>query len=98
MEHDRRSFLKTTGLAGAAAVTGATALAATPAQMAAAATTATEPRELPKGFSFATLRRADGLGLGVRTDRGILDVAAAEKDFHENAPTTITAVFRGQGD
>jgi len=100
MEHDRRSFLKTTGLAGAAAVTGATALAATPAQaqMAAAATTATEPRELPKGFSFATLRRADGLGLGVRTDRGILDVAAAEKDFHENAPTTITAVFKGQGD
>src|SRR5262245_54002812 len=43
MEHDRRSFLKTTGLAGAAAVTGATALAATPAEaQMAAASTATE--------------------------------------------------------
>ena len=99
MEHDRRSFLKTTGLAGAAAFTGATALATTPAQaQMAAAAAATEPRELAKGFTFATLRRADGLGLGVRTDRGILDVAAAEKDFNENAPTTITAVFKGQGD
>ena len=100
MEHDRRTFLKTTGLAGAAAVTGATTFAATPAQaqMGAAAAAATEPRDLPKGFTFATLRRADGLGLGVRTDHGILDAAAAEKDFHENAPTTINAVLTGQGD
>jgi 2-keto-4-pentenoate hydratase/2-oxohepta-3-ene-1,7-dioic acid hydratase in catechol pathway len=34
----------------------------------------------------------------VRTDRGVLDVVAAERDFHENAPTTIDAVFRGEGD
>ena len=49
-------------------------------------------------MTFATLRRPEGFGLGLRTDRGILDVVAAEKDFRENAPTTITAVFKGQGD
>src|SRR5262245_10715527 len=94
MDQDRREFLKTSGLAGAAAVTGAATLTATPAQ----AQTPSEPRELPKGMTFATLRRADGFGLGLRTDRGVLDVKAAEADFRENAPTSITAVLNGQGD
>jgi 2-keto-4-pentenoate hydratase/2-oxohepta-3-ene-1,7-dioic acid hydratase in catechol pathway len=94
MDHDRRTFLKTTALAGVAAA--ATLPAATPA--AAQTAPAGELKELPKGMTFATLRRPDGFGLGLRTDRGILDVMAAEKDFHENAPTTITAVFKGQGD
>ena len=49
-------------------------------------------------MTFATLRRPEGHGLGLRTERGILDVAAAEKDFRERAPTTITAVLNGQGD
>jgi 2-keto-4-pentenoate hydratase/2-oxohepta-3-ene-1,7-dioic acid hydratase in catechol pathway len=97
MDHDRRTFLKTTGLAGAAAVAGGAATTlVTPA--AAQAPAATEPRELPKGFTFATLQRTDGYGLGVRMERGILDVKAAEADFHENAPTTITAVLSGQGE
>lgn len=56
-----------------------------------------EPGELPKGMVFATLRRAEGLGLGLRTDRGVLDVVAAEQDFREGAPTTIDAVLNGQG-
>lgn len=95
MDPNRRTFLKTTGLAAAAITGPAAALtAATPA----AAQTAGEAKEMPKGFTFATLRRADGYGLGLRTDRGILDVVAAEKDFNEGAPTTITAVFKGQGD
>jgi 2-keto-4-pentenoate hydratase/2-oxohepta-3-ene-1,7-dioic acid hydratase in catechol pathway len=95
MEHDRRTFLKTTALAGAATVAGAATL---PVAMPAAAQTTTEPKELPKGMTFATLRRPEGFGVGLRTDRGILDVVAAEADFRENAPTTITAVFKGQGD
>jgi 2-keto-4-pentenoate hydratase/2-oxohepta-3-ene-1,7-dioic acid hydratase in catechol pathway len=95
MDHDRRSFLKTTGLAGAAAVTGATAFAPTPVQ---AQTAPTTDPIMPRGMTFATLLRPDGYGLGVRTDRGILDVKAAEADLKENAPTTITAIFKGQGD
>jgi 2-keto-4-pentenoate hydratase/2-oxohepta-3-ene-1,7-dioic acid hydratase in catechol pathway len=97
MTHDRRTFLKTTGLVGMAAMTGASLTAGTDAA-AQSAPAAGEPKELPKGMTFATLRRPDGLGLGLRTDRGILDVAAAERDFREGAPTTIDAVFKGQGD
>ena len=97
MTHDRRTFLKTSGLVGMAAMTGAGMTAGTNA-VAQTAPGATEPKELPKGLTLATLRRPDGLGLGVRTDRGILDVIAAERDFREGAPTTIDAVFKGQGD
>jgi 2-keto-4-pentenoate hydratase/2-oxohepta-3-ene-1,7-dioic acid hydratase in catechol pathway len=93
MTQDRRTFLKTTALAGAAAASG---LAAAPP--AAAQTAARRTEHMPRGLTFATLKRETGYGLGVRTDRGVLDVVAAERDFHENAPTTIDAVFRGEGD
>lgn len=95
MDQDRRSFLKTTGLAGAAALTGTVGLGSGP-QLAQAQTGG--HGAMPRGMTFATIRRSDGYGLGLRTDRGILDVTAAEQEFHENAPTTITAVFQGQGD
>jgi 2-keto-4-pentenoate hydratase/2-oxohepta-3-ene-1,7-dioic acid hydratase in catechol pathway len=95
MNQDRRTFLKTTGLVAAAA-----AATLPPESEAAAQVPAptSEPKELPKGMTFATLRRPDGYGLGLRTERGVLDVAAAERDFREGAPTTIDAVFKGQGD
>jgi 2-keto-4-pentenoate hydratase/2-oxohepta-3-ene-1,7-dioic acid hydratase in catechol pathway len=96
MDHDRRDFL---GAAIAGAVAGAGALSgAVTSASAQNAPTASGPTELPKGFTFATLRRAEGIGLGVRTDRGILDVVAAEKDFAERAPTTITDVLNGRGE
>ena len=94
MENDRRTFLKTAGIAGVAAMTTA-AVAPTAAQGAPAKS---EPKELPKGMTFATLRRGDGYGLGLRTQRGVLDVAAAEAELKYGAPTSITAVFNGQGD
>ena len=94
MEHDRRTFLKTAGIAGVAAMTTA-AVSPTAAQSAAAKS---EPKELPKGMTFATLRQGDGYGLGLRTQRGVLDVAAAEAELKYGAPTSITAVFNGQAD
>jgi 2-keto-4-pentenoate hydratase/2-oxohepta-3-ene-1,7-dioic acid hydratase in catechol pathway len=95
MDQDRREFLKTTSLAGAAAMTGAAALTVTPAQ----AQTQMPTQAMARGLTLATLRRADGgYGLGLRTERGILDVIAAEADFHENAPTTITQVLNREGD
>ena len=98
MHPNRRTFLKTTGLAGVAAVAGAGALGrATPAQ-AETGPKATRPPELPKAMTFCTLRQGDGYGLGVKTERGILDVSAAAHALKENAPTTIDAVFKGEGD
>src|SRR5262245_20065683 len=95
MNQDRRTFLKATGVVAAAAA--ATLQAGTEAA-AQNRTLTIEPKELPKGMTFATLRRPDGYGLGLRTERGVLDVTAAERDFRAGAPTTIEAVFKGQGD
>lgn len=95
MNEDRRAFLKTTGLAGVAAIAGLQGATETVAQ---GDSPAAGPKELPKGMTFATLRGPNGYGLGLRTDRGIFNVVAAERDFHEGAPTTIDAVFKGQGD
>jgi 2-keto-4-pentenoate hydratase/2-oxohepta-3-ene-1,7-dioic acid hydratase in catechol pathway len=99
MDQDRREFLKTTSLAGAAAITGAASGAATLTVTPAQAQTQMPTQAMARGLTLATLRRADGgYGLGLRTDRGILDVIAAEADFHENAPTTITQVLNREGD
>ena len=64
MEQDRRVFLQTTVAAGTAALAGTVAVTQVNAQPA----RAVEPKELPKGMTFATLRRPDGYGLGLRTD------------------------------
>jgi 2-keto-4-pentenoate hydratase/2-oxohepta-3-ene-1,7-dioic acid hydratase in catechol pathway len=96
MDQDRRTFLKTTGLA-TMAMTGAATLTGTGVADAQSAP-ATGLRDLPKGMSFCTLRNNGGYTLGLRTDRGILDVAAAEQEFRAGAPTTISAVFEGRGD
>src|SRR3954469_5088574 len=93
MAQDRRTFLKTTALAGIAAAGVPFTSTAPLAQKAAVG-----PQTMPRGFVFATLRRPNGYGLGVRTDRGILDVAAAEQELKEGAPTTISDVFDGKGD
>jgi 2-keto-4-pentenoate hydratase/2-oxohepta-3-ene-1,7-dioic acid hydratase in catechol pathway len=95
MAQDRRTFLKTTALAGAAAATGTT-LASTTQALAQKASIGSQT--MARGFVFATLRRQNGYGLGVRTDRGILDVVAAEQELKEGAPQTITDVFEGKGD
>jgi 2-keto-4-pentenoate hydratase/2-oxohepta-3-ene-1,7-dioic acid hydratase in catechol pathway len=89
MEQDRRAFLVTTALASAALAAGTTA-APVPA--------AAQAGGMARGFTFCTLRRSTGSGLGVRTPRGILDVVAAEEALRENAPTTITQVLAGERD
>jgi 2-keto-4-pentenoate hydratase/2-oxohepta-3-ene-1,7-dioic acid hydratase in catechol pathway len=98
MNQNRRTFLKTSGLAGAVALAATGVATSSPALAQAQMRPAIRTRELPKGMTFCTLRRRSGYGLGVRTERGILDVIAAEQDFHEKAPTTIDAVLQGRGD
>src|SRR3979490_569851 len=97
MTQDRRTFLKTAPLAGAAAA--ASVVAASSSSPARAQTAARRGAEhMPRGLTFATLNRKAGQRLAARTERGILDVVAAEQVFHENPPTWIDAVFRGEGD
>ena len=95
MKQNRRTFLKAAGAVGATAL-AAGATGARPQQAQAQAVSA--PFNPPKGLTLATLKRANGYGLGIRTAKGILDVAAAAPALKENVPTTIDALFRGEGD
>jgi 2-keto-4-pentenoate hydratase/2-oxohepta-3-ene-1,7-dioic acid hydratase in catechol pathway len=94
MNKTRRTFLKTAGLAGGAVLAGVELDAVNSSSLAQGAASGA----LPTGMTFCTLKGAKGDSLGLRTERGILDVAAAEAALKENAPTTISAVFAGQGD
>jgi 2-keto-4-pentenoate hydratase/2-oxohepta-3-ene-1,7-dioic acid hydratase in catechol pathway len=97
MDERRRTFLKGAGLAGGAALAGVS-LAAAPSPVAAQAATGAGGPDLPRAMTFCTLARGADSGLGLRTERGILDVAAAEAALKENAPTSISAVLAGSGD
>jgi 2-keto-4-pentenoate hydratase/2-oxohepta-3-ene-1,7-dioic acid hydratase in catechol pathway len=90
MDSDRRAFLITAGLVGGVIAAGV-GTGSGPA-------VAQGSGGPPRGMTFCTLRRGSAYSLGLRTQRGVLDVAAAEEAFKQNAPTTITAVLSGQGD
>ncbi len=94
MDKNRRTFLKASGAVAAIVATGGSN--ATPA-LAQTATSAGAGTSGLRGMTFATLRKGSELSLGIRTDQGVLDVAAAEAAFNMGVPTTIDAVFRGQG-
>ncbi len=93
MNRSRRTFL-----AGAGAVVSAGVLPP-PAGRAApvSATYAAKSGDMPRGLTLVTLRRGGELGLGIKTDRGLLDVRKAEKVLQQGAPTTIDEVFRRGG-
>ncbi len=92
MTIERRTFLKSAGLTMGAGVLGpSVALAAqsTPAPMAGG--------DMPKGMTFVTIKRGQEMSLGIKTDRGILDVKRAEAQWKQKAPTTIDEVFQRGG-
>src|SRR5436190_6246015 len=97
MDRKRRTFLKG---AGTAAVVSATGIRAAEAAMAAPeqATKSGGSSNMPKNMTFATLRNGDVYSLGVKTDRGILDVRKAAAALKMKAPTTIDDVIQGRGD
>jgi len=49
----------------------------------------------PKGMTFCTLAGRDGMTLGVKTEKGILDVVKAAALFRVKAPSTIHQVIEG---
>ncbi|HEY3067959.1 MAG TPA: fumarylacetoacetate hydrolase family protein [Methylomirabilota bacterium] len=92
MTQNRRTFLKTAGVAMSAGI-----LAPAPA-LAAARGASAAPGEMPTGMTFVTIRRGLDASLGVRTERGIIDVRKAEASLKLKAPTTIDEVMeRGGG-
>jgi len=98
MGQDRRDFLKSAGVAGAVVMSGGAGLAAPLEAQAAGAGPGAKPDaapQMPKAMTFVTLASGGSYGLGVKTDRGILDVRAAAKQFKSAAPVTIDALIRG---
>lgn len=96
MDYHRRMFLKGAGIAGGATlVVAGRVLAPAPAEAArhGGLTAGGEP---PKQMTFATIRRGNDLSLGIKTDRGILDVRRAEAALKIKAPATIEDVLLGR--
>src|SRR5467141_181952 len=92
MNQRRRTFLKTSVLGTAAAAAGLR-----PGFGPGPASAATS-EALPRGLTFVTLRTNGDASLGIKTDKGIVDVRAAEAAFKLRAPTTIDAVLQGRGE
>jgi len=95
MHKDRRRFL-TAGVAGGAALVATAHVLAPSAAEAAPAVGAGPAGDLPKQMTFVTIRRGADLSLGIKTDRGILDVRRAESALKMKAPTTIDDVLQGR--
>jgi 2-keto-4-pentenoate hydratase/2-oxohepta-3-ene-1,7-dioic acid hydratase in catechol pathway len=94
MRTNRRGFLHATGLAGAGLATPALGAGAEPPP----ARRPAGPSPMPRGMSFCTLRGTAGGGtLGIRTERGVIDVKRAEAELRLGVPTTIEDVIHGRG-
>ena len=90
MDGQRRAFLKQIGVTGALAAAGATALTKD-AGGAAGAGVGARPAApaMPKNMVLVTFRNGEEYCLGIRTDKGILDVKKAARAVKSSAPTTI---------
>lgn len=102
-ERSRRDFLK--GAAGASLAGLASAAVAATAGPGLAAANLAPPRhshvmatdEMPRGMTLLSIRSPYGDTLGVKTDRGILDVRRASLALHLPAPLTLDDLLQQGG-
>ena len=96
MKSSRREFLK---IAGAAIAAGAAGSVLTGGKAEAGAGLGAgakvTPGEMPKNMTFLTISKNGEYSLGVKTDKGVLDVKAASKILKKKAPTNIEDVIQG---
>ncbi len=90
MKQNRRDFLKTAGVVGAAAVTGAVpaALGHEPSS--------TTAKGLAKGLTLLTFKQDGQFRMGVKVEQGVLDVAQAAKLLHMGAPATVDQLLANE--
>jgi 2-keto-4-pentenoate hydratase/2-oxohepta-3-ene-1,7-dioic acid hydratase in catechol pathway len=107
MQGNRRSFLKATGLAAAAVGLAAPQLAEAQTGKKAKgqggpmggpqAGQPPVPQPAPKNMTYATLITEQGPSLGIRTEKGILNVMKAEADLKTGVPVTTDDLIQGLG-
>jgi 2-keto-4-pentenoate hydratase/2-oxohepta-3-ene-1,7-dioic acid hydratase in catechol pathway len=94
MAIDRRSLLSMSGAALALGNGGAARAAA-----AAQAATRGSGGEHPRNITYATIQSSTGeLGLGLRTQRGVVDVMAYDRALQAGLPLTLEDVINKRGD
>jgi 2-keto-4-pentenoate hydratase/2-oxohepta-3-ene-1,7-dioic acid hydratase in catechol pathway len=87
---DRRSFIRVAGAAGVLA-------AARPGEARAEEKAATRgPRGMARGLTLLTFRQAGEHRLGVKTDRGVLDVKQAAAILKMKAPATMDDLLQNE--
>lgn len=90
MEQNRRNLLKGAGAIAAMAATGK--LTSSRAQ----ARTMRPARGMARGLTLLTMRRDGEYRLGVKTDKGILDVPEASKLLEFHAPATMDDLLQNE--
>ena len=93
MKTSRRDFLKITGAAIVAGTVGTLAGSEAHAGAGLGAGVKAVPGEMPKNMTFLTISKNGEYSLGVKTEKGILDVRAASRAFKKKVPTTIDDVL-----
>ena len=91
MDQTRRDFLKTTGVIAAIAATGGVTSA-----YAETKNVSKNARGMAKGLTLLTLRVNKEYRLGVKTEKGILDVPAAAKLLRMPAPATMDDLLQNE--
>ena len=95
MTIDRREFLKNAGTVGTLAAVGAAVSEQAEAQTTPAAQ-AKRPRGMAKGLTLLTMRVGGVDRLGVKTERGILNVAQAATILKMYAPATMDDLLQNE--
>jgi 2-keto-4-pentenoate hydratase/2-oxohepta-3-ene-1,7-dioic acid hydratase in catechol pathway len=91
MEQDRRTFLRGAGAAGAIAATGGLAEGqGEPKPL------RNRARGMAHGLTLLTMRRNGEYRLGVKTEKGILDVKEAARHLHLPAPATMDDLLQNE--
>jgi hypothetical protein len=96
MDCNRRTFLKQIGVGTAVAIVGGK-LAIPEVQagtMGAGKGAKPVAHVMARGITLLTMRSGDDYTLGVKTEKGILDVRKAVRAFKSGAPTTIDDLIR----
>lgn len=91
MEQNRRNFLKRAGTVAAIAATGGMT-----AGHAERKPERNPARGMARGLTLLTMRRNGEYWLGVKTDKGILDVQEAAKLLHVHAPATMDDLLQNE--
>jgi 2-keto-4-pentenoate hydratase/2-oxohepta-3-ene-1,7-dioic acid hydratase in catechol pathway len=91
MRQNRRNFMKDTGAVCALAVTGRLPAALTESKLG-----ATRSRGMARGLILLNIRRGAEYRLGVKNEKGILDVVEAARILHMPAPATIDDLLQNE--